>query len=92
MIGQDGAVLYIDGQVIGSRVKANSGIPSKASQILLLVSPCYNLSTGAYGITLGVSLPGNQDALISAIASTSKNPTLVVLNTNSAVLMPWLIK
>lgn len=36
-----------------------------------------------------LSLPGNQDALISAIASVNPN-TIVVLNTASSVTMPWL--
>jgi beta-glucosidase len=36
-----------------------------------------------------LSLPGNQDALISAIASVNPN-TVVVLNTASSVTMPWL--
>ncbi|KAF2765743.1 glycoside hydrolase family 3 domain-containing protein [Teratosphaeria nubilosa] len=38
---------------------------------------------------LGLSLPGEQDALIADIASRSQK-TMVILNTNSAVLMPWL--
>src|SRR5262249_48293044 len=36
-----------------------------------------------------LSLPGNQDALISAVARANPN-TVVVLNTGSAVVMPWL--
>jgi len=36
-----------------------------------------------------LSLPGNQDALISAVAAANPN-TVVVLQTGSAVLMPWL--
>jgi beta-glucosidase len=36
-----------------------------------------------------LSLPGNQDALISAIARVNPN-TIVVLNTASSVTMPWL--
>lgn len=38
---------------------------------------------------LGLSLTGDQDALIARLAKLSKK-TLVVLNTNSAVLMPWI--
>lgn len=37
----------------------------------------------------GLSLPNNQDALISKVASANPN-TIVVLNTGSAVTMPWL--
>jgi beta-glucosidase len=36
-----------------------------------------------------LNLPGNQDALISAVAAANPN-TIVVLNDNSAILMPWL--
>ena len=36
-----------------------------------------------------LSLPGDADALISAVAAANKN-TVVVLNTSGAVLMPWL--
>lgn len=38
---------------------------------------------------LFLELPGDQNALISLIAAHSKK-TIVVLNTNSAILMPWL--
>ncbi|KAL3427319.1 glycoside hydrolase family 3 domain protein [Phlyctema vagabunda] len=137
LTGQGDAILYIDGKEIGSMVKANFGntvqaianlTAGVAVSIQLDYSMGYSLSTGAYGITLGVSigkasrypdatalaaaadisiifvsdrwsegndnsigltLPGDQDALISAIASTSKR-TLVVANTNSAILMPWI--
>jgi beta-glucosidase len=36
-----------------------------------------------------LNLPSNQDALISAVAAANPN-TIVVLNDNSAILMPWL--
>ncbi|KAH7310290.1 glycoside hydrolase family 3 domain-containing protein [Rhexocercosporidium sp. MPI-PUGE-AT-0058] len=36
-----------------------------------------------------LSLPGDQDAMISRLAKLSKK-TVVVLNTNSAILMPWI--
>ena len=36
-----------------------------------------------------LSLPGNQDALVSAVAAANPH-TVVVLQTGSAVLMPWL--
>lgn len=39
--------------------------------------------------TIGLSLPGDQDAIISRLSKLSKK-TVVVLNTNSAVLMPWI--
>ncbi|WP_435818703.1 discoidin domain-containing protein [Kitasatospora cineracea] len=39
--------------------------------------------------TATLDLPGNQDALISAVAAANPN-TVVVLSDNSAVMMPWL--
>ncbi|MFI1524157.1 discoidin domain-containing protein [Kitasatospora cineracea] len=39
--------------------------------------------------TATLDLPGNQDALISAVAAANPN-TIVVLSDNSAVMMPWL--
>ncbi len=36
----------------------------------------------------GIGLPGGQDALIAAVAAANPN-TIVVLNTGSAVAMPW---
>jgi len=93
-------------------------------------SMAYSLSTGGYGVTLGVSpgnltreyaeaealaqwadisivfandrlsegcdggtglaLPGDQDAVIERVAANTSGKTLVVLNTNSAILMPWI--
>ncbi|KAL4900067.1 glycoside hydrolase superfamily [Aspergillus multicolor] len=39
--------------------------------------------------SLAMRLPGDQDEIISLIASQSRK-TIVVLNTNAAILMPWL--
>jgi beta-glucosidase len=39
-----------------------------------------------------LALPGDQDALIDAVASAREGPTVVVLNTGDPVLMPWLEK
>jgi beta-glucosidase len=39
--------------------------------------------------TTTLNLPNNQDALISAVAAANPH-TIVVLNDNSAILMPWL--
>jgi len=41
------------------------------------------------GATADLSLPGNQDQLISAVARVNKN-TIVVLDTGGPVLMPWI--
>jgi beta-glucosidase len=137
LTGQGDAVLYIDGQVIANMSKANFGntiqgianlTAGEEVSLSLNYSMGYSLSTGGYGVTLGVdvgnkardqeamslaekadlsivfasdrhsegvdsniglSLPGDQDAVISRIAKRSKK-TVVILNTNSAILMPWI--
>ena len=137
LTGQGDAILYIDGHVIANMSKANFGNTVQGVvnltagvevSLSLNYSMGYSLSTGAYGITLGVdvgneardaeaislaeesdisiifvsdrhsegadsnlglSLPGDQDTMISRIAKHSKK-TVVVLNTNSAILMPWI--
>jgi beta-glucosidase len=38
----------------------------------------------------GLSLPGDQDAVIERVAANTSGKIAVVLNTNSAVLMPWI--
>ncbi|KAK1495323.1 putative beta-glycosidase [Colletotrichum cuscutae] len=137
MYGQGTAMLYLDDQLVANMSYANFGnyiqgaayLEARSEvKLLLEYDMGYSLSTGAYGISLGVdignqtrdttadelakwadislifasdrisegadsglglSLPGDQDAIISRLASISKK-TVVVLNTNSAVLMPWL--
>ncbi|KAF3041394.1 hypothetical protein E8E12_009532 [Didymella heteroderae] len=137
LTGQGDAILYINGKVTANMSKANFGntiqgiADLKAGEEVFLslnYSMGYSLSTGAYGVTLGVhvgnglrnkeaislaekadisiifvsdrhsegvdsniglSLPGDQDALVSRIAKCSKK-TVVILNTNSAILMPWI--
>jgi beta-glucosidase len=42
----------------------------------------------AEGKDLDITLSGNQDALVTAIASSNKS-TVVVLKSGSAALMPW---
>jgi beta-glucosidase len=137
MTGQGDALLYVNNTLISNMSGANfgntvQGIASLTANtsvpIELVYSMGTSLSTGAYGITLGVSvgnmardtiadalssradlsiifvsdrfsegadnnlglsLPGDQDMMISRLSKLSKK-TLVVLNTNSAVLMPWI--
>ncbi|KAF5523639.1 Beta-glucosidase [Colletotrichum aenigma] len=137
MYGQGTALLYLDEVLIANMSYANFGnfVQGTADlragaevKLTLKYDMGYSLSTGGYGITLGVdvgnqtrdsdadelaqwadisivfasdrlsegadsglglSLPGDQDALISRLAGKSKK-TVVVLNSNSAVLMPWL--
>ncbi|PQE23746.1 putative periplasmic beta-glucosidase precursor protein [Rutstroemia sp. NJR-2017a BBW] len=137
LTGQGDCLLYIQNELIGNMSGANfqntvqavanltAGVPVSLS---MKYSMGYSLSTGAYGVTLGVdvgnmardneadtlaaevdlsiifvsdrfsegadnnlglSLAGDQDAMISRLSKLSKK-TLVVLNTNSAVLMPWI--
>jgi beta-glucosidase len=61
-------------------------LAAKADLSIIFVSDRF--SEGC-DINLGLSLPGDQDAMISRLAKLSRK-TLVVLNTNSAILMPWL--
>lgn len=137
MYGQGTALLYLDDILVANMSYANFGnyvqgatYLEAGSEVKLLLNydMGYSLSTGGYGITLGVdignqtrdsaadelaewadisiifasdrlsegadsglglSLPGDQDALISRLAGKSKK-TVVILNTNSAVLMPWI--
>jgi beta-glucosidase len=137
LTGQGDAILHMNNQVIANMSKANFGntiqgiaefTAGDEVALSLNYSMGYSLSTGAYGVTLGVdagneardeeaisiaekadisivfasdrhsegvdsniglSLPGDQDIVISRIAKRSKK-TVVILNTNSAILMPWI--
>lgn len=137
LVGQGNALLYLNDTLVANMSFANFGNTVQGIADLeagtevslrLDYSMGYSLSTGAYGVTLGVdvgnatraeeadalataadvsiifasdrlsegadsglglSLPGDQDAIISRLAKLSKK-TIVVLNTNSAVLMPWI--
>ncbi|KAH9214722.1 glycoside hydrolase family 3 domain-containing protein [Leptodontidium sp. 2 PMI_412] len=107
LTGQGTAAIYIAGILVANMTDANfgntvQGIANLTAGVDVSIHMDYSmghsLSTGAYGITLGVSgldnwydlsLPGDQDAMISRLAKLSKK-TVVVLNTNSAILMPWI--
>lgn len=137
LTGQGDALLTIDNTLIANMTGANfgntiQGIINLTSGVEVSLEMKYSmgasLSTGGYGITLGVSvgnttrdtdadslaaeadlsiifvsdrhsegvdnnlalsLPGDQDAVIARLSKLSKK-TLVVLNTNSAILMPWI--
>ncbi|KAK9779271.1 putative beta-glucosidase [Seiridium cardinale] len=136
MYGQGTALLYIDDVLVANMSCANFGNYVQGIAYLeadtevklsLKYHMGYSLSTGGYGVTLGVnvgnqtrdaeadalaewadvsvifvsdrlsegadsalglSLPGDQDALVARLSKISKK-TIIVLNTNSAVLMPW---
>ncbi|KAK7967280.1 Beta-glucosidase [Apiospora aurea] len=96
LYGQGTALLYLGGTLVANMSFANFGntvqgvaqLEAGAEVPLVLKYDMgYSLSTGAYG-GLGLSLPGDQDAVIAGLSALSKR-TVVVLNTNSAVLMPW---
>ncbi|GKT52415.1 beta-glucosidase [Colletotrichum spaethianum] len=137
MYGQGTALLYLDDVLVanmsyanfGNTIQGNAYLKSGSElQLVLEYNMGYSLSTGGYGVTLGVdvgnqtrdsaadelarwadlsiifasdqlsegaerglglSLPGDQDALINRLAGISKR-TVVILNTNSAILMPWI--
>lgn len=137
LTGQGTALLYLNDNIVANMSFANFGTTVQGiadldagTEVSLRIDfdMGYSLSTGAYGVTLGVevgnttrdveadalateadvsiifasdrlsegadsglglSLPGEQDALISRLANLSKK-TIVVLNTNSAILMPWI--
>ncbi|KAK8058575.1 glycoside hydrolase family 3 domain-containing protein [Apiospora phragmitis] len=136
LYGQGTALLYLDGALVANMSFANFGntvqgvaqLEAGAEVALVLkYDMAHSLSTGAYGVTLGVdvanatrdaeadalaqwadvslvfasdrlsegadsrlglALPGDQDAVIARLAARSRR-TVVVLNTNAAMLMPW---
>lgn len=140
LVGTGTSLLYLDDVLVGNQSYHNFGgdyvqgiaFLKEGSQVRLRLeySMAYSLSTGAYGVTLGVnpgnltrerseaealaewadvsivfasdrlsegcdsgsglSLPGDQDAVIERVAANTDGKTVVVLNTNSAILMPWI--
>lgn len=75
------------GASVGNATRAAEADALAAGADVSIIFASDRLSEGADS-GLGLSLPGDQDALISRLAGLSKK-TVVVLNTNSAVLMPW---
>jgi beta-glucosidase len=140
LVGTGTSLLYLDDVLVGNQSYHNFGgdyvqgiaFLTEGSRVRLRLeySMAYSLSTGAYGVTLGVSpgnltrehseaealaewadisivfasdrlsegcdsgsglsLPGDQDAVIERVAANTDGKTVVVLNTNSAILMPWI--
>ena len=140
LVGSGTSLLYLDDVLVGNQSYHNFGgdyvqgiaFLTEGSQVRLRLeySMAYSLSTGAYGVTLGVShgnltrehseaealaewadvsivfasdrlsegcdsgsgllLPGDQNAVIERVAANTSGKTFVVLNTNSAILMPWI--
>jgi beta-glucosidase len=140
LVGSGTTLLYLDDVLVGNQSYHNFGgdwvqgiaYLTEGSKVHLRLeySMAYSLSTGGYGVTLGVSpgnltrehaeaeslaqwadisivfasdrlsegcdggtglaLPGDQNAVIERVAANTSGKTLVVLNTNSAILMPWI--
>jgi beta-glucosidase len=79
--------------VMGNRVRYNDGGDiSDAVQLAAsseaAVVVVHDVQTERHDRT-SLALPGNQDALVSAVAAANRH-TIVVLETGSGVLMPWL--
>ena len=70
----------------GSNQSSAASLAAGSSVAIVFASDNYG-NEGSDTSTIG--LPNNQDALISAVAAANPN-TIVVLNDNSAILMPWL--
>ncbi|MCZ4124611.1 glycoside hydrolase family 3 C-terminal domain-containing protein [Streptomyces sp. H39-S7] len=68
----------------GSDVKAAAAAAGTARVAVVFVSG----DTGEGKDLSGIDLPGTQNGLVSAVAAANPN-TVVVLNTGSAVAMPW---
>lgn len=79
--GTSASVSYNDGSDLGSAAAA-----AKAAAVALVF---VNDPEGEGRDLANLSLPGNQNDLITAVAQANPH-TIVVLNTGSPVLMPWL--
>jgi beta-glucosidase len=82
LAGTSDSVTYNDGSDQASAVAAAQA----ANVAIVFASDNYGHEEAD---TTTLSLPNNQDALISAVAAANPH-TIVVLNDNSAILMPWL--
>jgi beta-glucosidase len=79
------SVGYDDGTDQASAV----ALARKSSVAVVFASD--NYGNEEHDTTGGLELPNNQNALIEAVAAANPD-TIVVLNDNSAILMPWLSK
>src|SRR6266568_5726536 len=82
LAGTNSTVTYNDGSDQASAVSAAQA----ATVAIVFASDNYGHEESD---TTSLNLPNNQDALISAVAAANPH-TIVVLNDNSAILMPWL--
>lgn len=76
------------GADVGSPARDVDADALAAASDLSIIFASDRLSEGADS-GLGLSLPGDQDAVVRRLAGLSRR-TVVVLNSNSAVLMPWI--
>jgi beta-glucosidase len=85
----------IEDKARGAQVKFDLGTDPAAAAALARnsqVAIVFAVQHESEGIDLkNLSLPGNQDALIEAVAAANPH-TIVVLETGGAVLMPWIDK
>lgn len=75
-----GKVQYVDGGDIGDAVEV-----ARRSSVAVVV--VHDMEAERHD-RASLALPGNQDALVNAVAAANPR-TIVVLETGSAVLMPW---
>jgi beta-glucosidase len=75
-------IRYLDGNDIAAAARQ----AARADQVIVFAT-----QWAAEGLDVSLSLDGNQDALIAAVAAANPR-TVVVLETNGPVLMPWLDK
>ncbi|WP_435822175.1 glycoside hydrolase family 3 C-terminal domain-containing protein [Actinacidiphila alni] len=80
-MGSTGAVTYNDGTDVGAAVNA-----AHAADVAVV---CVGYGENEGTDLTGIDLPNNQNQLIQQVAAANPN-TIVVLNTGSAVAMPWL--
>jgi beta-glucosidase len=85
----------VEDKARGAQVKFDPGTDPAAAAALAKnsqVAIVFVVQHESEGIDLkNLSLPGNQDALIEAVAAANPH-TIVVLETGGAVLMPWIDK
>jgi beta-glucosidase len=82
LAGTTDTVSYDDGTTQASAV----ALAQSANVAIVFASDNYGHEEAD---NTSLNLPNNQDALISAVAAANPN-TIVVLNDNAAILMPWL--
>lgn len=76
------------GVVVGNETLYSDAVAKASEADVTIVFANDRFSEGADN-GIGLRLPGDQDWLIEKVALASKK-TVVVLNTNSAILMPWI--